>query len=157
VGSGWTNYFVSSDANSGHEQSLQAFVKVRAAADCVPPGWTVVLKTNGDDVFQYNSPHWTDSTTVLNPTTHPSASSHTLLRHRSRTLWRCLAATIAEKEFLLQSNFCGCLAQKDRRNAARSDPVSTPSVEMATTPVGATVPISQVRIVKKRMEMMPMV
>jgi hypothetical protein len=72
MGAGWTNYFVNSNANGGSEQRLQAFIKVRAAPDCVPPGWTVVLKTDGDDTFQYSSPHWADSTSVLNPTTHPS-------------------------------------------------------------------------------------
>ena len=32
----------------------------------VPAGWTVVLKSNGDETMQYSAPYWTDTTTVLN-------------------------------------------------------------------------------------------
>ena len=77
MGAGWTNYFVSDTANGGQQSSgVQAWVKVRTAPDCVPPGWTVVMKTNGDDTFQYSSPYWTDATTVLHETTHPSTAGN---------------------------------------------------------------------------------
>lgn len=35
-----------------------------------------MLKSNGDRTFEYSSPHWTDSTTVLNPTSHPSQAGN---------------------------------------------------------------------------------
>lgn len=76
MGAGWTNYFVNDHANGGQENHLQAWIKVRTAADCVPPGWTVVMKTNGDDTFQYSSPLWTDASTVLHETTHPSTAGN---------------------------------------------------------------------------------
>ena len=31
------------------------------------------MKTNGDDTFQYASPHWTDTSTVLAETSDPEA------------------------------------------------------------------------------------
>lgn len=66
MGAGYTNFFVDDVANNGHESRQQAWIMVRHAAPKVPAGWTVVLKTNGDDTFQYNSPYWTDTATVLN-------------------------------------------------------------------------------------------
>ena len=44
-----------------------------AAAQAVPGGWTVVLKSNGDDTFQYASPLWTDASTVLDASSDPEA------------------------------------------------------------------------------------
>ena len=44
-----------------------------ARSQAVPPGWRVVLKTNGDDTFQYSSPYWTDTTTVLDDSSDPEA------------------------------------------------------------------------------------
>jgi hypothetical protein len=44
-----------------------------ARAQVVPPGWSVVLKTNGDETFQYSSPYWTDTTTVLDEASDPEA------------------------------------------------------------------------------------
>ena len=44
-----------------------------AAAQAVPGGWTVVLKSNGDDTFQYASPLWTDASTVLDASSDPAA------------------------------------------------------------------------------------
>jgi len=45
-----------------------------ATAQLVPPGWTVILKTDGDDTFQYASPYWTDTASVLAETTDPEAA-----------------------------------------------------------------------------------
>ena len=73
VAAGFTNYFVSDSANGGQESRQQVWIQVRAARPRVPAGWTVVLKTTGDDTFQYSSPYWTDPTTVLNEDTDPSA------------------------------------------------------------------------------------
>ena len=41
-------------------------------AQLVPPGWTVVLKTDGDETFQYNSPYWTTAD-VLDEASDPEA------------------------------------------------------------------------------------
>ena len=35
------------------------------------PGWVVLLKTNGDDTFQYDASHWGDTSSVLNAETGP--------------------------------------------------------------------------------------
>ena len=50
---------------------VRVLVLQLAQAQLVPPGWSVVLKTNGDETFQYNSPYWTDITTVLDETSDP--------------------------------------------------------------------------------------
>ena len=74
MGAGWTNYFVSNDRSSGHEQRVQAWVLVReSSAPFIPEGWSVVLKTNGDPTFAYEAEHWASSTTVLNPHDDPTA------------------------------------------------------------------------------------
>ena len=74
MGAGYTNYFVSSSANSGHEVRAQAWVLIRENTDpYIPEGWSVVLKTDGDGTFAYDSPHWGSSTTVLNSHTDPLA------------------------------------------------------------------------------------
>ena len=36
-------------------------------------GWTVILKTNGDDTFQYDSSYWTSTANVLNEDSDPYA------------------------------------------------------------------------------------
>ena len=43
-----------------------------SAAEKVPGGWTVVLKSNGD-TLQYASPLWTDASTVLDASSDPEA------------------------------------------------------------------------------------
>ena len=74
MGAGFTNYFVSNDSNSGHEQRVQAWVLIReSSAPFIPEGWSVVLKTDGDPTFAYDSEHWTSSITVLNPHDEPTA------------------------------------------------------------------------------------
>ena len=35
-------------------------------------GWTIILKTNGDDTFQYDSSYWTNSASTLNDDSDPS-------------------------------------------------------------------------------------
>jgi len=77
IGAGWTNWFVNNQRDGGAEARLQAWVKVRAAKDCVPPGWTVVMKMSDadrDETFAYSSPHWTDPSSVLNEHTLPSST-----------------------------------------------------------------------------------
>ena len=76
MGAGYTNYFVSDSADGGQEARMQVWIQVRVARPRVPAGWTVVLKTNGDDTMQYNSPYWTDPSTVLNEDTDPAASGN---------------------------------------------------------------------------------
>eukprot|EP01043_Picozoa_sp_COSAG02_P012962 COSAG02_NODE_511_length_20858_cov_21.570837_4_plen_4757_part_00 len=39
----------------------------------IPEGWAVILKTTGDRTFSYSSVHWHDTSTLLDPTSDPSA------------------------------------------------------------------------------------
>jgi hypothetical protein len=39
-------------------------------------GWEVALKTNGDAMFQYDSPHWTSNTSLFNAESPPVASGN---------------------------------------------------------------------------------
>ena len=80
MGSGFTNYFVSNDENGGQESRQQIWILVRTASPRVPDGFTVVLKTNGDDTFQYSSPLWTDRSTVLNEGSDPSSAGNAKYR-----------------------------------------------------------------------------
>ena len=73
MGGGYTNYFVNDVANGGLESRQQVWIYVRAAAARVPAGWTVVLKTNGDDTFAYAADYWTDASTTLNENADPAA------------------------------------------------------------------------------------
>jgi len=66
MGAGYTNFFADNTANNGHESRQQAWIMVRHAVPKVPAGWTVVMKTTGDDTWQYSSTLWTDPTSVLN-------------------------------------------------------------------------------------------
>lgn len=43
------------------------------AAPSSSSGWTVILKTNGDDTFQYDSSYWTSTANVLNEDSDPYA------------------------------------------------------------------------------------
>ena len=71
MGAGWTNFFADDTANNGHELRQQAWIMVRHAEPRIPAGWTVVMKTAGDDTWEYSSPLWTDDTSVLNDDTDP--------------------------------------------------------------------------------------
>ena len=74
MGAGWTNYFVNDAEDGGSESRQQAWIMVRNAAhpgNTGPGGqhfgeWTVVLKSDGDETFQYSSPLW-GSDELLDP------------------------------------------------------------------------------------------
>ena len=71
-----TNYFVQSDTidpDKGNDGHVQAWVLIReSSAPVIPEGWSVILKSNGDSTFAYESELWSSSTTVLNSHDDPT-------------------------------------------------------------------------------------
>eukprot|EP01051_Picozoa_sp_SAG22_P019423 SAG22_NODE_3579_length_1633_cov_1.118644_2_plen_179_part_00 len=42
----------------------------------VDPGWTIIMKTNGDTTFEYGSSHWGSITSVLDPNSDRTAAGN---------------------------------------------------------------------------------
>jgi hypothetical protein len=91
MGAGWTNYFVNDNANGGLEGRQQAWILVRESGLGLPDGWSVVMKTDGDSTFAYDSDYWTSTDNTLNAET---------VRKRKRLFWGASFSFLAGKPIM---------------------------------------------------------
>jgi len=93
MGAGWTNYFVNDNADGGLEGRQQAWILVRESGLGLPDGWSVVMKTDGDSTFAYDSDYWTSTDNTLNAET---------VRKRKRLFWGAPFSFLAGKPIICQ-------------------------------------------------------